>query len=235
MDSTIYFFAGSEVCLNVMPVLAVVSSSCGTGRPLHLADLAPGGGGGGVGCPPCAAAMFAARNISMRVFAKRLRPGVFNWFLWQLGLMDAGLPEWRRGRDRAAWLLIPCKSPARGQHRQSGIPCGKQPAIDNACSHFGGSVELRSQDVARHPPICRDPAGSCLTHTGRWRDPDEQRALPETRLAPQGLAIAADKQIRDCISRRHRWDLAPVPRETPRPLRASVRILPPLGRRNSEP
>jgi hypothetical protein len=44
-----YFFAGSEVCLKVMPVLGVMSSSCGTGRPLHFVDLAPIGGGVGVG------------------------------------------------------------------------------------------------------------------------------------------------------------------------------------------
>jgi hypothetical protein len=49
MDSTMYFFAGSEVCLKVMPVVEVVSSSCGTGRPLHFDDLAPGGGGEAVG------------------------------------------------------------------------------------------------------------------------------------------------------------------------------------------
>ncbi len=42
-----YFFEGSEVCLKVMPVFAVMSSSCGIGRPLHLVVLAPGGGGVG--------------------------------------------------------------------------------------------------------------------------------------------------------------------------------------------
>lgn len=44
-----YFFAGSEVCLKVMPVLDVMSSSWGTERPLHFDDLAPGGGGVGEG------------------------------------------------------------------------------------------------------------------------------------------------------------------------------------------
>src|SRR5437870_9089771 len=61
MDSTMYFFAGSEVCLKVIPVFAVMSSSWGIGRLLHLVDLAPGGGGEGVGWPPWANAKFAER------------------------------------------------------------------------------------------------------------------------------------------------------------------------------
>jgi hypothetical protein len=49
-----YFLAGSEVCLKVMPVVEVMSSSCGTGRPLHFDNFAPEGGGGAVGWPLCA-------------------------------------------------------------------------------------------------------------------------------------------------------------------------------------
>src|SRR5271163_1489213 len=65
IDSTMYLLAGSEVCLKVIPVLAVMSSSCGTGRPVHfVAALAPGGGGGGVGWPLCAFAKLKIQNVT---------------------------------------------------------------------------------------------------------------------------------------------------------------------------
>src|SRR5580658_6686908 len=54
MDSTMYFFSGSEVCLKWIPACAVTSTNCGTGRPLHFFDFAAGGGRGGIGCPLCA-------------------------------------------------------------------------------------------------------------------------------------------------------------------------------------
>src|SRR5882672_9547962 len=73
MDSTIYFFAGSAVCVKVIPVFAVMSSSCGIGRPLHLAAFAPAGGGGGSGCPPCAPARRAARSKTVKTFADFLQ------------------------------------------------------------------------------------------------------------------------------------------------------------------
>jgi hypothetical protein len=57
-----YFFAGSEVCLKVMPVVDVTSTSCGTGRPAHLDDLAPVGGGEGAGWPLCASAKLKIQN-----------------------------------------------------------------------------------------------------------------------------------------------------------------------------
>src|SRR6266566_5525388 len=75
MDSTMYFFAGSEVCLKVIPVFAVMSSSWGIGRLLHLVDLAPGGGGEGVGWPPWANAKFAERPQSKKDFARRFKSG----------------------------------------------------------------------------------------------------------------------------------------------------------------
>src|SRR5579863_5793430 len=50
MDSTMYFFEGSEACSNVIPVLEVMSSSCGTSREVHFTDL-PLRGGGGTGWP----------------------------------------------------------------------------------------------------------------------------------------------------------------------------------------
>src|SRR6266516_3170316 len=75
MDSTMYFFAGSEVCLKVIPVFAVMSSSWGIGRLLHLVDLAPGGGGEGVGWPPWANAKFAERPRSNKDFARCFKSG----------------------------------------------------------------------------------------------------------------------------------------------------------------
>src|SRR5256884_3085015 len=75
MDSTMYFFAGSEVCLKVIPVFAVMSSSWGIGRLLHLVDLAPGGGGEGVGWPPWANAKFAERPRSNKDFASCFKSG----------------------------------------------------------------------------------------------------------------------------------------------------------------
>ena len=63
MDSTMYFLAGSEVCLKVMPAFAVMSSSCGIVRPGTFKDLAPGGGGGGVGWPSCPLNKVAAMKI----------------------------------------------------------------------------------------------------------------------------------------------------------------------------
>src|SRR6185437_11514836 len=54
MDSTMYFFSGSDVCLKWIPACAVTSTNCGIGRPLHFLDFAPGGGGGGIGWPLCA-------------------------------------------------------------------------------------------------------------------------------------------------------------------------------------
>lgn len=59
-----YFFAGSEVCLKVMPVVEVMSSSCGTGRPAHFDDLAPVGGGEGVGWPLCASAKLKMQDAT---------------------------------------------------------------------------------------------------------------------------------------------------------------------------
>ena len=44
-----YLFEGSDAWVKVICVEAVMSSSCGMGRPLHFVALAPGGGGGGVG------------------------------------------------------------------------------------------------------------------------------------------------------------------------------------------
>src|ERR1700758_2047247 len=64
MDSTMYFFEGSEVWVKWIPVFAVMSSSCGMGRPLHLVDFAPGGGGGGALCPICAEVEVATRTIA---------------------------------------------------------------------------------------------------------------------------------------------------------------------------
>jgi hypothetical protein len=64
MDSTMYLFAGSEVCLKVMPVVEVMSSSCGTGRPLHFDDLALAGGGVGVGWPLCASAKLKRQKVT---------------------------------------------------------------------------------------------------------------------------------------------------------------------------
>src|SRR5882762_8546904 len=80
MDSTIYFFAGSAVCVKVIPVFAVMSSSCGIGRPLHLAAFAPAGGGGGSGCPPCAPARRAARSKTVKTFADFLQRFLFKGF-----------------------------------------------------------------------------------------------------------------------------------------------------------
>ncbi len=58
-----YFFDGSDVCLNVIPALAEMSSSCGTGRLAHLAAFAPGGGGAGALWPACACAKFVTKRI----------------------------------------------------------------------------------------------------------------------------------------------------------------------------
>src|SRR5450631_2105394 len=65
-----YFLAGSEACLKLIPALAVTSSSCGMGRPLHLMDLAPGGGGGGVGWPSCPRTRFAATQIRKNILVE---------------------------------------------------------------------------------------------------------------------------------------------------------------------
>src|SRR6266403_5893300 len=80
MHSTIYFFAGSAVCVKVIPVFAVMSSSCGIGRPLHLAAFAPAGGGGGSGWPPCAPARRAARSKTVKTFADFLQRFLFKGF-----------------------------------------------------------------------------------------------------------------------------------------------------------
>ena len=80
MDSTINFFAGSELCVNVIPAFAVMSSSCGIGRPLHLVAFAPGGGGGGCGCPPCALASRAAKSKTIKTFAGLVQPFLFKGF-----------------------------------------------------------------------------------------------------------------------------------------------------------
>src|ERR1700733_13543999 len=103
-----YFFAGSEVCLNVIPVVAVMSSSCGTARPAHLADLAPGGGGGGVGCPPCAVARSAVANNIRIAFASRLHRIIFKFSPSTKDFMGFGRPEWLPDRAHAASLSIPC-------------------------------------------------------------------------------------------------------------------------------
>src|ERR1700687_516713 len=88
-----YFFAGSEVCLKVIPAFAVISSSCGTGCPLHLEDFAPGGGGGGVGWPSCPLARLAPNNISRSAFAcRRHRCVLFNVFPFESGSRTL---EWR--------------------------------------------------------------------------------------------------------------------------------------------
>src|SRR5277367_6748120 len=63
MDSTMYFFDGSETCLKVIPALAVMSSSCGIARPAHSVTFNPEGGGGGVWCPPCPQASEAENTI----------------------------------------------------------------------------------------------------------------------------------------------------------------------------
>src|ERR1700691_1473979 len=134
-----YFFEGSEACLNAIPALAVMSSSCGTTRPKHLVALAPGGGGGGVGCPPCAAAMSAPSNTTRIVFASRLHRNGFNDLPLALDLMDSGLAEWPRDRAHGASLSTLCRSPAPGPHRPHAIPSGRRPAIDSACGRSGGS------------------------------------------------------------------------------------------------
>src|SRR3974390_1561112 len=58
-----YFFAGSDECLKAIPALAVMSSSCGIGRPAHWAAFAPGWGGGGTLCPSCAREAFVPQSI----------------------------------------------------------------------------------------------------------------------------------------------------------------------------
>src|ERR1017187_6633824 len=77
-----YFLAGSEVCLKRMPAFSVTSSSCGMERPVHLKDLAPGGGGGGVGCPSCPRTRFAAMKIRKSTLASRRYRYLFNSFLF---------------------------------------------------------------------------------------------------------------------------------------------------------
>src|ERR1022692_1588231 len=106
MDSTIYFLAGSAVCLKVIPVLEVMSSSWGTGRPAHLVALAPAGGGGGCGWPPCAAAWQVMKKGSARARARRADEEMCN-DPFRSEVTGFGRCEWRRDRGRAAWLLVP--------------------------------------------------------------------------------------------------------------------------------
>jgi hypothetical protein len=48
-----------------MPAFAVTSVNCGTARPAHFTTVAPGGGGGGVGCASCPIAIGAeSRTIA---------------------------------------------------------------------------------------------------------------------------------------------------------------------------
>ena len=87
------FFAVSSLQLIMHVVTLGAQSSCGTGRLVHVADLAPGGGGGGVGWPPWAAATLAARKSNKSNFGEYLQRDVFDCMLLESGLMDAGLPE----------------------------------------------------------------------------------------------------------------------------------------------
>lgn len=63
-----YFFSGSEVWRNVIPVFAVTSSNCGIARPAHATAFAPGGGAEGVGWPSCPNANAAAKNHNSIAF-----------------------------------------------------------------------------------------------------------------------------------------------------------------------
>src|SRR5712692_11478056 len=71
-----------------MPAFSVMSSSFGTARPLHLVVFAPGRGGGGTGCPPCAHAMSAACTLTAR--SKISFPSPLACVLLKLPPMESG-------------------------------------------------------------------------------------------------------------------------------------------------
>src|SRR6516164_7382749 len=90
-----YFFAGSDECLKTIPALAVMSSSCGIGRPVHSVAFAPGWGSGGMLCPSCAKEAFVPQSIK-KIVGKARRTG----FLFNLAPLRVVLSS-----HRGAWAL----------------------------------------------------------------------------------------------------------------------------------
>src|SRR5580700_7409781 len=119
-----YFFDGSAVCVKLIPVLAVTSSSCGIGRPLHLVDFAPGGGGTGGGWPSCACSRLAQRRKMMNDLA-----GFFKDSESNMRIMDSASAIALCAV--ATWLSAPGKPRVRDLHRLSGLLSGRQPVIDS--------------------------------------------------------------------------------------------------------
>src|SRR5271166_3389393 len=72
IDSAMYFLSRSEVWVNLMPALAVMSTSSGIGRFLQTTFLAPGGGGGATACA-CEKALLAISTVSKRTTPVRSR------------------------------------------------------------------------------------------------------------------------------------------------------------------
>src|SRR5580700_6727526 len=138
-----------------MPLFAVTSSSCGTGRAVHLTALAPGGGGGGCGWPPCAHVIAAERcksnpmrkTLSSEVFVKSLRG-------WSVTVAPSarlrGLPSDGARSTRDFLLSVPCKFAARDPHPRRAILCGTPPATGNERSQF---AEVRAPRPPAAPQL----------------------------------------------------------------------------------
>src|SRR5271154_6378031 len=128
-----YFFEGSAVCRKVMPLFAVTSSSCGTGRPAHLVVFAPGGGGGGTVCPPWAQVRPGFKKSGASAIARRTNLNAVECPMRD-ALTGSALFVPRRDHGLAAELSSLCKCRVRDQHRQRAILCGKRSVVDSACN-----------------------------------------------------------------------------------------------------
>src|SRR6516162_3074255 len=98
-----YFLAGSDECLKVIPALAVMSSSCGIGRPVHSVAFAPGCGGGGMLCPSCAREVFVPQSIRKIVGKARRMAFLFN-LVPLSGVLSSGSRRWNG--SACSWAFV---------------------------------------------------------------------------------------------------------------------------------